>query len=69
MRRRPPQCNGELMAEKQILNFKPASRLEQIDDQHFERVQDCKHPRKSCDDSPTEANPGRMKFSERTAYR
>jgi hypothetical protein len=31
-RRRSPQCNGELMAEKQILGAKPASRLEQIDE-------------------------------------
>jgi len=41
----------ELLAEKQILGFKPASRLEQIDEQRSERVQDCKHRRKSCDDS------------------
>jgi hypothetical protein len=41
------------MAEKQILGFKPALRLEQVGDQHSERVQDCKHPRKSCDDSPS----------------
>jgi hypothetical protein len=33
----------ELMAEKQILGFKPASRLEQIGDEHSEHVQDCKH--------------------------
>jgi hypothetical protein len=39
------------MAEKQILGVKPAWRLEQIDEQHSQRVQDCKHPRKSCDDS------------------
>ena len=39
------------MAEKQILGFKPAARLEQVDDQHSERAQDCKHRPKSCDDS------------------
>jgi hypothetical protein len=50
-RRRPPQCYGELMAEKQILGFKPAARLEQIDEQPSEPVQDCKHRLKSCDDS------------------
>jgi hypothetical protein len=27
-RRRPPQCDVELMTEKQILSFKPAPRLE-----------------------------------------
>jgi hypothetical protein len=31
------------MAEKQILGFKPAPRLEQVDDEHSECVQDCKH--------------------------
>jgi hypothetical protein len=46
-----PQSDGKLMAEKQILNFKPASRLEQIDDQDSERVQDCKHRSQWCDDS------------------
>jgi hypothetical protein len=35
---RPPQSDVELMAEKQILGFKPASRLEQIGDEHSERV-------------------------------
>jgi hypothetical protein len=31
------------MTEKQILGFKPTPRLEQISDEHSERVQDCKH--------------------------
>jgi hypothetical protein len=39
----PPQSDGELMTEKQILGFKPAPRLEQVDDEHSECVQDCKH--------------------------
>jgi hypothetical protein len=42
-RRRPPQSNIELMAEKQILGFKPTPRLEQISDDHSECVQDRKH--------------------------
>ena len=33
----------ELMAEKQILSFKPAPRLEQVGDKHSERMQDRKH--------------------------
>ena len=33
----------ELMTEKQILSFKPAPRLEQVGDEHSERVQDRKH--------------------------
>jgi hypothetical protein len=39
----PPQRNVELMAKKQILCFKPASRLEQIGDEHAERMQYRKH--------------------------
>jgi hypothetical protein len=31
------------MAEKQILGFKLAPRLEQVGYKHSERVQDCKH--------------------------
>jgi hypothetical protein len=31
------------MAEKQILSLKPAPRLEQVGDEHSERVQDCNH--------------------------
>jgi hypothetical protein len=40
---RPPQSDVELMAEKQILGFKLAPRIEQVDDEHSECVQDCKH--------------------------
>ena len=40
---RSPQSNGELMTEKQILGFKPAARLEQVGDEHSERVDDRKH--------------------------
>jgi hypothetical protein len=39
----PPQSDGELMTEKQILGFKPAPRLEQVGDEHSKRVQDRKH--------------------------
>ena len=39
----PPQGDVELMAKKQILSFKPAPRLEQVGDEHSERVQDRKH--------------------------
>jgi hypothetical protein len=37
-RRRSP-----LMTEKQVLGFKPASRLEDVGDEHHEQVQDGKH--------------------------
>jgi hypothetical protein len=40
---RPPQGDVELMSEKQVLGFKPPPRLEQIKDEHSERVQDRKH--------------------------
>jgi hypothetical protein len=39
------------MAEKQVLGFKPAARLEQVGDKHSERVQDRKHRSQCCDDS------------------
>src|SRR5258707_1603608 len=42
-RRRTPQGDAELMSEKQVLGLKPAWRLEQVGDEHSERVQDCKH--------------------------
>ena len=42
-RRRMPQGDAELMTEKQVLGLKQASRLEQVGDEHSERVQDCKH--------------------------
>jgi hypothetical protein len=42
-RRRPPQGDVELMTEKQVLGFEPASRLEHGGDEHSERMQDHKH--------------------------
>jgi hypothetical protein len=33
----------ELMTEKQILSFEPASRLEHVSDEHSEPMQDHKH--------------------------
>jgi len=35
--------NVELMAEKQILDFEPVSRLEQVDDEHRQQMEDRKH--------------------------
>ena len=62
----PPQSDVELMAKKQILCFKPASRLEQIGDEHAERVQ---HRNIVPNDAMILrylANLRRMEFSERT---
>jgi hypothetical protein len=42
------------MAKKQVLGFKPAPRLEQVDDEHSERMQDWKHRAPMI--------PGRMEF-------
>ena len=42
-RRRPPQSDIELMTEKQILGFQPASRLEHVGDEHSEPMQNHKH--------------------------
>jgi hypothetical protein len=50
-RRRPPQCDIQLMTEKQVLGFKPAARLEQVDQKHSKQVQDRKHRAQRCNDS------------------
>ena len=42
-RRRSPQCDVELMTEKQALGFQPASRLEYVGDEHHEKMQDRRH--------------------------
>ena len=42
-RRRLPQGDVELMTEKQILGFEPASRLEHVGDEHSEPMQDYQH--------------------------
>jgi hypothetical protein len=65
-RRRTPQGDAELMTEKQVLGFKPAPRLEQIGDEHSERVQDRKHRSNDAMILRHDANLRRMKFSERT---
>jgi len=39
----PPQCNIKLMAQKQILDLKPAPRLEQIANGYRECVQEDGH--------------------------
>ena len=42
-RRRSPQCDVELIMKKQVLGFQPASRLENVDDEDPQHVQDRKH--------------------------
>jgi hypothetical protein len=50
-RRCLPHSDGQLMAEKQILNLKPAPRFEQVGGKPSERVQDRKHRSPECYDS------------------
>src|SRR6266404_4304774 len=57
-RRRTPQGDAELITEKQVLGLKEAPRLEQVGDEHSERVQDCKHRPGWCDDSTSRRESG-----------
>src|SRR5262249_23179240 len=50
-RRRMPQGDAELMAKEQVLDFKPAPRLEEVDEEHCERMQEREHRSRSCGDS------------------
>src|SRR5262245_52453375 len=50
-RRCTPQGNAELVAKEQVLHFKSARRLEEVDDEHCERMQEREHRPRSCDDS------------------
>src|SRR5262245_41547517 len=50
-RRRTPQGDAELMAKEQVLDFKPARRLEEVDDKYCKRMQGREHRPRSCDDS------------------
>jgi hypothetical protein len=38
-----PQGDAELMSEQQVLGFQPEPRLEQVEDEHSEGVQDRQH--------------------------
>lgn len=42
-RLRTPEGNAELVTEKKVLGFNLPPRLEHVDDEHFERVQDRKY--------------------------
>src|SRR5262245_14821559 len=50
-RRRTPQGDAELMAKEQVLSLKSARRLEEVYNEHGERMQEREHRRRSCDDS------------------
>src|SRR5258707_8407929 len=46
-----PQGDAKLMAKEQVLRFKSARRLEKVNDEHCERMQEREHRPRSCDDS------------------
>ena len=50
-RRCTPQGDAKLMAKEQVLRFKSARRLEDVNDEHYERMQEREHRPRSCDDS------------------
>src|SRR5438876_5781196 len=56
-RRCTPQGDAKLMAKEQVLRFKPARRLEEVDDEHCERMQEREHRPRSCDDSTRRCDP------------
>jgi hypothetical protein len=62
----PPQSYAELMAEKQVLGFKPAARLEQAATNIPSACRIANIARNAAMILPYDANPGRMKFSKRT---
>jgi len=61
-----PQGNIELMSKKKVLDFKPAPRLEQIDDKRPKQMEDRKHRSRGCPDSPSSRESARMGFSGTT---
>ena len=60
-----PQGNIELMPKKEVLDFKPAPRLEQIDDKRPKRVEDGSIDPKDALILPHRANPAGWNFRER----
>src|SRR5947207_13148963 len=52
-----PQGDAELMAEEQVLDFKPAPRLAEVDEEQCERLQEGEHRPRPCDDSTRRCDP------------
>ena len=62
-----PQGNIELMPKKEVLDFKPAPRPEQVDDKRPKQTEDRKHRRGGCADSASSRESVRMRFLGTTA--
>jgi hypothetical protein len=62
-----PQGNIELMPKKEVLDFKPAPRPEQVDDKRPKQMEDRKHRRGGCADSASSRESVRMRFLGTTA--
>jgi hypothetical protein len=54
------------MAKKEILDFKPAPRLEQVSDKRPMQMEHGKHCSGRCPDSPSSREPARIEFSGTT---
>jgi hypothetical protein len=50
-------ADAELMTKEQVLDFEPARRLEEVDGEHCERMQEREHRPRSCAIRPDDANP------------
>jgi hypothetical protein len=57
-----PQGNIELVPKKEVLDFKPAPRPEQVDDKRPKQIEDRKHRRGGCADSASSRESVRMRF-------
>ena len=63
MLRCPLQSDVELMTKKEVLNFKPVPRLEQVGDIRSKQVDNHKHRIGWCADSALVRESGRIEFS------
>jgi hypothetical protein len=53
------------VTKKEVLDFQPPPRFEQIGDEHRKQMEDGKHRLGCCPDSPSGANPRGWDFRER----
>jgi hypothetical protein len=61
-----PEGDIELMPKKEILDLKPAPRLEQVSEKHSKEAEQAKHRAGSCPDSGSPGESQRMEFSGTT---